>query len=195
MRSLLVLVIAVILTAWFGGLGVRLWREITEARARCRAAWTKEQRLLTAIERMLDEEKALTGQIYDLTEAGTKLQGQMESLRSDALKRKTSGSKRLLVINTRRQPADRDWIVTLVCLTPARPDSHPAVTQEWTRGRDYLVWARTEAEARERALRRFHTRPDMVVKASAAAPPELLTGEGSAPEFLPPLPVSSKVSR
>jgi hypothetical protein len=191
-NTLLALVVALILSTWFGGLAVQLWREIAEARGRRRLAWTKEQKLLTMIQRMLEEEKALTRQIDDETEADTKLQNQLNSVRGDTVKRQASGGKRLLVVNSRRQSADRDWIVTLACPTPARPDSHPAVTQEWARGRDYLIWARTEFEARERALRRFHNRPDMVVKAITAAPPDLLTGEVVAPASPTPLPAAPR---
>jgi hypothetical protein len=174
---LLVLVIALILTAWFGGLAFQFLREIAKARWRCRTASERERKILAMIKNMLDEEKSLYQQIKEQTEANLKLQNEVNALRSNLMKQQTINNKRLLVINGRRQVGDKDWIVTLANPTPLRPDSHPTVIQEWARGRDYLLWARTEGEARERALRRFHTRPGTILKGIIAAPPDLLTGE------------------
>ena len=192
MSTLLVLVIALILTAWFGGLAFQFLREVAKARWRCRTASEREQKLLAMIKNMLDEEKTLSQQIGEQTEANTKLQNEANALHSHLMKQQTINNKRLLVINGRRQPGDKDWIVTLVNPTPLRPDSHPAVTQEWARGRDYLLWARTEGEARERALRRFHTRPGTILKAITAAPPDLLTGEVTGSTSSPPITTFSR---
>ncbi len=192
MNTLLGMVIALILTAWFGGLAFQFLREIAKARWRCRTASEREQKLLMMIENMLEEEKAITKQNEEQTDANTKIQNDLNGLRAELLRHQTSSNKRLWLINNRRQLGEKDWIVTLVNPTPPRPDSHPVVSQEWARGRDYLVWARTEGEARERALRRFHTRPGTVVKATAAAPPDLLTGDAAQPVSPSPLTPSSR---
>ena len=175
MTTMLMLVIVLVLTAWLGSLVVQLEREVTKARRRGVAARDKESKLGVMIENMLVEEKTLTQQIVDQEHTNADLQKRVDMVRAELKAREAGGRPRLLVLHPRRHPGDKDWIVTLANPNVLRVDSAQPLAQEWATGRDYLVFARTEHDARDRALRRFSSRPGMVVKASAAAPPNIFT--------------------
>jgi len=170
---MLILMIVLVLTAWLGGLMVQLEREISAARRRGRAARDKEQKLSEMIENMLAEETSLRQRIADQEQANEEIRHRVDRARTDLTTRQTTGKSRLLVLNARRRPADKDWIVTLVNPTQGRIDASQPLAQEWAAGRDYLVFAQTEQDARERALRRFASRPGVAVKASGPAPIDL----------------------
>lgn len=175
MSTMLVMLIVLVLTAWLGSLIVLLEREVTKARRRGVAAKEKERKLAAAIEHMLAEERALSQGIADQEHANTDIQRRVDVAKSEVKTQENGRRARLLVLHARRHPGDKDWIVTLANPTVARVDPGNPLAQEWNAGRDYLVFARSEHEARERAMRRFSSRPGMVIKASAPAPSDLYT--------------------
>ena len=90
--------------------------------------------------------------------------------------RLAAGRNRLLVLHGRRSPGDKEWIVTMVNPTLLKIDPPHPLAQEWASGRDYLVFARTEHEARDRAMRRFSTRPGAAIRSVAPAAHDLFHG-------------------
>ncbi len=190
MTNLVILIIILVLTGWLGGLVIQFGKEVTSARRRYRSATDKERKLQGMIEAMLAEEQALTVANAENESANAALQAEIEATRTGVSKRMATGGKRLLVMTARRQPGDREWLITLANPTHARNEPQPALVQEWTAGREYLVYARTEMEAQERALRRYNTRSGIVIKSIVAAPADLLTGDtlNSLPPTVPPPP-------
>jgi len=163
-----------VLIAWLCGLVAQLRREVSKARDRGRAAQEKERKLGLLIGNMLAEEKALAKQILDQESAASNQQREVEAIRAELEVHLAGGHNRLLILSVRRAPTDREWIVTLVNQNYIRNEPTMPLAQEWAEGRDYLVFAKTDHDARERALRRFSNRPGFAVKAVVAAPPDLL---------------------
>ncbi len=173
MTTLLSSVIVIVLAAWLISLIAQFQREVRAARRRGQAAIEKEQRLGQTIEAMLAEERSLGQKIENQKNANLQIDRTLESLRIEAANRLSVGRNRILVLHVRRNPGEKDWIVTLVCpMTPKTESSHP-LAREWASGRDYLVFAKTELEAREKALRRFSNKHGITAKSVVAAPNEL----------------------
>lgn len=172
---MLMLVIVLALTAWLGGLLAQLKREMTKARRRGAAAREKERKLAATIDAMLEEEGTVGQQIIDQERANATLQKRLDACRAELKARQAAGRPRLLVMHPRRHPGDKDWILTLANPTLQRGDGSQPLAHEWASGREYLVFARTEQEARERAMRRFGSRPGTVIKTAVAAPPDIFT--------------------
>ncbi len=87
--------------------------------------------------------------------------------------RLAAGRKRLLVLHVRRSPGDKEWIVTIVNPLIIKQDPANPLGLEWASGRDYLVFARTEQEARDRVMRRFSTKPGAIIKSAVPATHDL----------------------
>ena len=181
--TVLVLIIVLVLTAWLGSLVVQLEREITRARRRGYAAEEKERRIQLMIDNMLSEERTLTQQLNEQNRANAEAKKVIESLRTELAERQRGGRQRLLVMNPRRQPGDREWIATLINPTLKSVDPTQPLAEEWAEGRNYLVFARSENEARERTSRRFANRPGVSIKSVVAAPDDIFNA--------PPIPLAS----
>ena len=165
MSTLLIMVIVVSLTAWLVSLIAQFRREVGTARRRGMAAVEKERRLNQMIEAMEAEEKSLVQRIEDQRRANTELEKALDKTRA--------GRNRLLVLHGRRSPGDKEWIVTMVNPSILKQDSDHPQAQEWLKGRDYLVFARTEHEARDRAARRFSTKPGVTIRSAVPAADDL----------------------
>ncbi len=176
MSTLLIMVIVVVLSTWLVSLVAQFRREVGTARRRGMSAREKERRLNQMIEAMLAEEKTLGQRIEDQQRANAEMEKTLEATRAEAAARAAAGRNRLLVLHGRRAPGDKEWIVTMVNTTYLKQDPPHPLAQEWANGRDYLVFARTDHEARDRAVRRFSTKPGTTVKAVVPAPHDLFHG-------------------
>ncbi len=176
MTSLLILVIVVVLLAWLISLVAQFQREVKSVKRRGRTAEDKESRLKHTIEAMLVEETSLGQRIEDQKRANLQIDKTLETVRVEAADRLATGRNRLLVLHVRRNPGEKDWIVNLINPTlPKQDPTHP-LAHEWAVGRDYLVFAKTEQEAREKAMRRFSNKHGTTVRSAAPAPHELFHG-------------------
>ena len=176
MSTLLVMVIVVSLTAWLVSLIAQFRREVSTARRRGMAAVEKERRLNQMIEAMEAEEKSLVQRIEDQRRANTELEKVLDKTRAEAAARLAAGRNRLLVLHGRRSPGDKEWIVTMVNPSILKQDPDHPQAQEWLKGRDYLVFARTDHEARDRAARRFSTKPGVTIRSVVPAADDLFHG-------------------
>ncbi|MEI6557487.1 MAG: hypothetical protein WCO00_03695 [Rhodospirillaceae bacterium] len=176
MTTLLILVIVVLLAAWLVNLVAQFQREIRATRRRGLAAIEKERRLNQMIEAMLAEETSLGQRIEDQKRKNAETEKTLERTRNEATARLAAGRNRLLVLQIRRTAGDKEWIVTLVNPTLQKHDHEHPLAREWATGRDYLVFARTEHEARDRAVRRFSTRPGTTIKSVVPAAHDLFVG-------------------
>jgi len=174
--SLLIMVIVVVLTAWLVSLVAQFRREVNTARRRGLNAREKERRLNLTIEGLMADEKTLGQRIEDQKRANAEIDKTVESTRTEAAARIAAGRNRLLVLHGRRSPGDKEWIVTVVNPTVLKQDSSNPLAHEWAAGREYLVFARTEHEARDRALRRFSSKPGATVRVVVPAPHDLFHG-------------------
>ena len=123
-----------------------------------------------------DMTTALRQRIDEQRRANTEFEKTVETTRAEAATRLAAGRNRLLVLHGRRSPGDKEWIVTMVNPTLLKIDPPHPLAQEWASGRDYLVFARTEHEARDRAMRRFSTRPGAAIRSVAPAAHDLFHG-------------------
>ena len=176
MTTLLTLVIVVVLAAWLVSLVAQFRREVGNARRRGMGAQEQERRLTQMIEAMEVEEKTLGERIEAQKRANAEIEKTLDTTRIEAAARVTAGRNRLLVLHGRRAPGDKEWIVAVVNHTLLKQDPTNPLAQEWAAGRDYLVFARTEQEARERAMRRFSTKPGATVKSVSPARDDLFHG-------------------
>ena len=176
MTTLLIMVIVVSLSAWLISLVAQFKREVSAARRRGFNALEKERRLNQMIEAMQAEEVTLRQRIDEQRRANTEFEKTVETTRAEAATRLAAGRNRLLVLHGRRSPGDKEWIVTMVNPTLLKIDPPHPLAQEWASGRDYLVFARTEHEARDRAMRRFSTRPGAAIRSVAPAAHDLFHG-------------------
>ena len=173
MTTLLIMVIIVVLGTWLISLVAQFRRAVLAARRRGLSAQEKERRLTQMIEAMQAEEQVLYKRIEDQRNANAVTEKTLETTRIEAARRLAAGRNRLLVLHGRRSPGDKEWIVTVVNPTLLKQDPPHPLAQEWATGRDYLVFARTDHEARDRALRRFSTRPGTAIKAVVPAREDL----------------------
>jgi hypothetical protein len=177
--NLLVLVIVLVLTAWLGSLLIQFEREVAAARRRTRTAWDKVEKLETLIAQLQTEEASLTEQLAHQSTTISGLQHQVSAIQTELAALRATGGNRLLVLSSRRNPGDRDWIVTLSNPAATNDGTARTLAKEWLVGREYLVFAKSDPEARERALRRFASRPAMIVKACHPAPATTFTSSSA----------------
>ena len=173
MTTLLIMVIIVVLATWLISLVAQFRRAVVTARRRGLSAQEKERHLQQMIEAMLMEEQSLFQRIEEQRNANAAFEKTLETTRVEAARRMAAGRNRLLVLHGRRSPGDKEWIVTIVNSALLKQDPPHPLAQEWATGRDYLVFARTDHEARDRALRRFSTRPGATIKAVVPAREDL----------------------
>ncbi|MEI8394855.1 MAG: hypothetical protein WCF85_08980 [Rhodospirillaceae bacterium] len=170
MNSLLVSLIGLVIAVWLGSLVVQMERELSAARQRVRVARDKEEKLHQMIDSMLSEEKALANTIVSKEHENAELRRRLDASRSEAQARQMAPRYRVLVMNARRTRGDKDWVVTVVNSELIRIDSDMPLAREWAEGRNYLVFAKSEQEAKERAVRRFRLRPGTTVTEIMPAP-------------------------
>ncbi|CAK0743675.1 putative SPOR domain-containing protein [Azospirillaceae bacterium] len=176
--TLLLMILVLAVSSWLGSLLVQIERDIAKARRRVRMVRDREQKIMALTDRMNHEISARQEQAGELERAITGLRGQIDQIKQVLADRGGRIPARLLVLNARRKEGDREWVVTVSNPMLMRIDPNHPLVQEWNQGREYLVFAKTENDARERTLRRFATRPGTVVKAVVP----LATGIFPAPE-------------
>ena len=176
MIYLLIMVIVVLLGAWLISLVAQFKREVAAARRRGQLAVDKEKRLKQMIESMLAEESSLEQRIEEKRRANADMEKKLEMVRTEASATVALGRSRLLVLQVRRSPGDKDWIVTMINPLYLKHDPAHPLAHEWASGRDYLVFAKNEQDARDRAQRRFANKPGVTVKGVVAAMPDLYQG-------------------
>lgn len=169
MLNFLVIVVIIAVAAWISNGLLNLDRALSAARARIRASNDSVARLEEALEKVRRESDKITVELEELDkeEIEWRVKNKESQRRLAEIQSKTR--QRLLIISDRRDPGDKEWIVTVANPQISEIDASHPLGQEWQRGREYLVWATGEREAGQRTLRRFNARPGFVIRSVAEA--------------------------
>lgn len=173
MVNALIIVVIVALAAWLGNVLMSVEAVLGQSRARVRATKDSISKLESTMRRLQREEENLTKEIEELNDGiGTarRKQNEVQQKLTEAQSRRRP---RLLILSDRRNANDKEWLVTVSNGQIGEVDAHHPLAVEWARGREYLVWAESDREAAERAMRRFNARPGYAVKSVAAIKEEL----------------------
>lgn len=175
MLNFLLIVLIIAVAAWLSNGMLNLERALSAARAKVKASRDSVTRLEDALQRQRHEIEKLQKEIdeIDAEEAGCRTKLQDAQRRLQEVQSKTRA--RLLILSDRRDAGDKEWIVTVANPQIGEIDASHPLKLEWSRGREYLVWASGEREASERTLRRFSARPGFVVRSVAPAPETIYT--------------------
>ncbi len=150
-------VVVVALASFLGHRLMEIDGALVEARGRIRSVVNSEKRLAGKLDGMKDQEKSLGNEITQLREAIEELREAYSAAQREAEQARALSRPRLLVLSERKTPGDVAWVVTLTQDKPFGED-HP-LAAEWNEGRQFLVFAKSEQDARQRAVRRFSNRP------------------------------------
>jgi len=153
--------------AWLGNVLMVMENQIGQSRSRVRAVKDSVGKLESALRRLQREEEALTKEIETTLAEIVEARKKQTEIQRRLVEAQGKRRPQLLILSDRRNPSDKEWIVTVTNSQIGEIDAMHPLALEWTRGRDYLVWAETEREASERAARRFASRPGYQVKSVA----------------------------
>ena len=164
MINFLIVLGIIAIGAWLGNVLLAVDSQVAQIRSRMRAAKDTIGKLEATIRRLQHEEENLAKEIDDCladTVEARRKQSEIQHRLSEAQARKRP---HLLILTDRRNPNDKEWLVTVVNRQIGEIDALHPLAVEWARGRDYLVWAESEREAADRATRRFSARPGYQIK-------------------------------
>jgi len=173
MINFIIVLAIVAIGAWLGNVLLTVESRVSLTRSRVRGTRGTLDKLDGNIRRLRREEETLHAEIEELMRETVELRkAQTEAQRrlSEAQGRRRP---QILILTDRRNPNDKEWLVTVANPQIGEIDANHPLAVEWARGREYLVWADSEREAAERATRRFSTRPGYQVKAVAAVKTDL----------------------
>ncbi|CAO3421221.1 hypothetical protein [Azospirillum doebereinerae] len=168
MINFLIVLAIVAIAALLGNVLLTVESRVSQTRNRVRGTRGTLDKLDGNIRRLRREEEALHAEIEDLmrdTVELRKAQTEVQRRLSEAQGRRRP---QILILTDRRNPNDKEWLVTVVNPQLGEIDANHPLAVDWARGREYLVWAESEREAAERASRRFSARPGYQVKSVTA---------------------------
>lgn len=172
--NFLIFIIIVALAAVLGNLLLSAETTLSQARARVRSVNNAVAKLEGDIRRHQRDEHDLNAEIAKLGEQVTALVQRQEEVQRQLAGASLARRPRLLVLNDRRSPNDKDWLVVLANVQIGEIEASNPLAQVWREGRPCLVWAESERDATDRALRRFSGRPGFEVRSVKALPADLL---------------------
>lgn len=167
MVNFLIILGIIAIGAWLGNVLLVVENKVAQSRSRVRAARDSIGKLESTIARLQREEENLTKEIETIlaeTVDARKKQSEIQRRLSEAQAKRRP---QLLILTDRRNPSDKEWLVTVVNTQIGEIDAMHPLAVEWAKGREYLVWAETEREASERAVRRFSARPGYQIRSVA----------------------------
>lgn len=173
MMNFLIVVAIVAIAAWLGNVMLAVEIRVSATRNRVHGTRDKLGRIDAVLHRLRREEETLHAEIETLMRETVELrksQAEVQGRLSEAQGRKRP---QVLILTDRRNPNDKEWLVTVANPQIGEIDGAHPLAAEWARGREYLVWAESEREAAERANRRFSARPGYQVKAVRAVKEDL----------------------
>ena len=183
MLNFLIVLVIVALAAWLGNVLLSLEAVVGQSRARVRAAKESVSKLESAMRRLQHEEEKVDKEIEELLGDMIALRRKQAEVQQRLSDEQAKRRPRLLILSDRRNPGDKEWLVTVTNSQIGEVDASHPLAQEWVRGREYLVWAETDRDAGERALRRFNARPGYAIKAVAPVKDDLYpSGRLAAPK-------------
>lgn len=169
-----IIVLAIIaIGAWLSNILLVVESRVSQTRNRVRGARGTVDKLDHAIKRLHRDEEKLHEEIETLTRETVELRKDQVEVQNRLAAAQSRRRPQVLVLSDRRNPNDKEWLVTVVNPQIGEIDASHPLASEWTRGREYLVWAETERDATERANRRFSAKPGYQVKSVAAVKTDL----------------------
>lgn len=171
--NFLIVLAIIAIGAWLGNIMLAAEAQVAQIRSRVRATRDRLGRMEAALHRLRQEEHLLVKEIEALNDDTAALRRRQAEVLHRLAEEQARHRPRLLILSDRRNPGDREWIVTVVNPRIGEIDAAHPLAAEWARGREYLVWADGERDAAERANRRFGGRPGYQVRSVVAARADL----------------------
>ncbi|PWC81979.1 hypothetical protein TSH100_24850 [Azospirillum sp. TSH100] len=175
-----IIVLAIIaIGAWLGNILMTVEQRVSQARQRVRGVRNNLDKLDATIHRLHREEESLHAEIEELTKEMVELRKKQMEVQQRLTEAQSKRRPQILILTDRRNPGDKEWLVTVVNQQIGEIDAAHPLAVEWARGRDYLVWAESDREAAERATRRFSARPGYQVRSVAPVKEDLYTANAA----------------
>ncbi len=176
MVNFIIILAIIAIGAWLGNVLLSVEARVSQTRNRVRGTRDKLDKLDGNIRRLHREEEKLHTEIEELMRETVELRKNQAEAQRRLSEAQAKRRPQILILTDRRNPADKEWLVTVVNQQIGEIDAAHPLAVEWARGRAYLVWAESEREASQRANRRFSTRPGYQVKSVVAVKDDLYSG-------------------
>ncbi|MBP2227388.1 cell division protein FtsB [Azospirillum agricola] len=167
MLNFIIVLAIVAIGAWLGNVLLTVEARVSQTRNRVRGARSKLDTLEGNIRRLHREEEKLHAEMEELMRDVVGLRKEQSEVQRRLSEAQARRRPQILILTDRRNPNDKEWLVTVVNQQIGEIDAAHPLALDWARGREYLVWADSEREAAERANRRFSARPGYQVKTVA----------------------------
>jgi septal ring factor EnvC (AmiA/AmiB activator) len=171
--NFLIILVIIALGAWLGNVLLSLEAIVGQSRTRVKAARESASRLESTLKRLQREEEGVNKETDELLTEMIGLRKKQAEVQVRLSEEQGKRRPRLLILSDRRNPGDKEWLVTVTNTQIREVDGSHPLAAEWARGREYLVWAETDRDASERALRRFSARPGYSVRGVTAVKEDL----------------------
>jgi hypothetical protein len=180
MVNFLIIVLIIAVAAWISNGLLNLEKALSAAKGRVRASNDSIAKLEDALKRVEADADRIIKETEDLNEEEAGLRAKAQDAQRRLAEIQAKVRPKLIILSDRRDSGDKEWVVTVANPQIGEIDTSHPLAQEWSRGREFLVWASGEREAGERTLRRFSARPGFVIRSVVQAPENLYTsGPGS----------------
>lgn len=179
--NFLIILIIIALGAWLGNVLLSMEAIVGQSRNRVKAARESISKLESTLKRQQREEESVNKETDELLNDMMALRKKQAEVQQKLSEEQGKRRPHLLILSDRRNPGDKEWLVTVSNTQIREVDASHPLAAEWARGREYLVWAETDRDASERALRRFSARPGYAVRGVTAVKEDLYpSGRGGA---------------
>lgn len=173
MINFIIVLAIVAIGAWLGNILMNVEQRVSQARQRVRGVRNNLDKLDANIHRLHREEENLHAEIEELTQEMVELRKKQVEVQQRLTEAQSKRRPQILILTDRRNPGDKEWLVTVVNQQIGEIDAAHPLAIDWARGRQYLVWAESDRDAAERANRRFSARPGYQVRSVAAVKEDL----------------------
>ncbi|MBP2314542.1 hypothetical protein [Azospirillum soli] len=164
MINFLIILGIIAIGAWLGNILLSVEAQVSQSRTRVRAAKDSIHKIEMTLHRLQREQENLNKEIEELLNDTVEARRKQSEIQRRLTEAQARRRPQMLILTDRRNPNDKEWVVTVVNTQIGEIDATHPLAVEWARGRDYLVWAETDREAAERANRRFSARPGYQIK-------------------------------
>lgn len=180
--NFLIILIIIALGAWLGNVLLSLETIVGQSRTRVKAARDSISKLEATLKRQQREEETVNKETDELLNEMIALRKKQADVQQKLSEEQAKRRPQLLILSDRRNPGDKEWLVTVANSQIREVDASHPLAAEWARGREYLVWAETDRDASERALRRFSARPGYSIRNVAPVKEDLYPSGRAAPK-------------
>ena len=179
--NFLIILVIIALAAWLGNVLLSLEAVLAQSRTRIKGAKESISKLESTIKKLQRDEESANKETDELLNDMMALRKKQADVQQKLSEEQAKRRPRLLILSDRRNPSDKEFLVTVANTQIGEVDASHPLAGEWARGREYLVWAETDRDAQERALRRFSARPGYSVRSVQPVKEDLYPTGRSAP--------------